>query len=352
MAQTIIRHHGFSRAEFARYTAVSLVAQAGDSVVAVVYMDQANAGVSSITCRIGGSAGGVGGAAMTPIAEELFFDPPTNSLRFMRAFKAENVSAGTLLVEGDVVYTDRKPMIVAAAVYDPAGVASVEVPLVSQSTGNAVSRTRTTQANDLMVFLGELQSTTTPVGTGGTSVVSATAYAIGETWGCVLSKTGTSGAQTIDASVTGSASNAASGLTFVARQAVASSSLTGNVEIDAAAVAGSLGQPDSSVTGSIAQDAAMPTGQFVGVAGNTVRTLPFSRNSGARPVSLPGNSMVVLSDDAAMTRIAGAADLLLGVDGRLALSDAALPAPGTSIIAVTREADGRLGVERYQVAAS
>ena len=218
MAQTIIRNHGFNRADFARYTGVSLATQAGDSVVAVVYMDQANAAVTSITCKIGGAAGGVGGTLMTPIASEIFFDPPTNSLRFLRAFKAENVSGGTLLIEGDVVHADRKPMIVAAVVYDPAGVATVELPFTSQTTGNAVSRSLTTQANDLMLYLGELQSTATPTGTNGTTVVRSTVYGIGETWACVLSKPGVIGAQTLDATITGPASNAASGATLVVRQ--------------------------------------------------------------------------------------------------------------------------------------
>jgi hypothetical protein len=126
-------------------------------------------------------------------------------------------------------------------------------------------------------------------------------------------------------------------------------SLTGAITADDALPTGVFGAPSSGVAGSIVLDPTMPAGQLAGVPGSTVRTLPFSRNSGARPVNLPENAIAVLSDSPALTRIAGAAGLTLGLDGRLSFSDPALPAPGTDVIVVTREADGRLGVERYQV---
>jgi hypothetical protein len=153
---------------------------------------------------------------------------------------------------------------------------------------------------------------------------------------------------TIDGSYTGSTTQWAV-TAFSATGPDPGATLTGSITGDDALPAGALGLQSSSVTGSIVLDATLPTGQAEGVAGSTVRTMPFSRNSGARPVSLPGNAIAVLTDDASLTRIAGATSLTLGLDGRLSFSDAALPAPGTSVIAVTREADGRLGVERYQV---
>jgi hypothetical protein len=83
----------------------------------------------------------------------------------------------------------------------------------------------------------------------------------------------------------------------------------------------------------------------------TVRTLPFSRNpgNGARPVSLPNNSVAVLADAAGLAPIVNQAGLAMGSDGRVQLDSSSLPASGTSVVVVTREADGKLGVERYQV---
>lgn len=81
----------------------------------------------------------------------------------------------------------------------------------------------------------------------------------------------------------------------------------------------------------------------------TVTTAPFTRNSGSRPVSLPNNALAVLTDDPDLVRLAGASGVAMGGDGRLALTHAELRVPGTSVIVVTREADGKLGVERYSI---
>ena len=78
----------------------------------------------------------------------------------------------------------------------------------------------------------------------------------------------------------------------------------------------------------------------------TVTTYPFSRNNGFSPVSLPNNALAVLSDDANLVRIAGSAAVGMSAGGTLSYGVAGI-VPGTAYIVVTREADGKLGVERY-----
>ena len=88
---------------------------------------------------------------------------------------------------------------------------------------------------------------------------------------------------------------------------------------------------------------------FAGSAGQQIGTLttyPFARNNGFAPVSLPNNALAVLSDDANLTRIAGSASVGMSAGGTLSVSQAGI-VPGTAYIVVTREADGKLGVERY-----
>lgn len=97
------------------------------------------------------------------------------------------------------------------------------------------------------------------------------------------------------------------------------------------------------------------TGSFTtlgAVTARIVRTLPFVRNNGFLPASLPSNALAVLSDDASMTRLAGATGLTMTAGGRLEHDNPAHPVVGTSVIVVTREADGKLGVDRVQVAGS
>jgi hypothetical protein len=109
--------------------------------------------------------------------------------------------------------------------------------------------------------------------------------------------------------------------------------------------------PSGTVSGNAALAEIIASGGLSSTLPGSIVTLPFSRNpgNGARPVSLPNNAIAILSDDPSLQRLAGASGLLMGSDGRLTLANA-IPAPaGTSVIAVTREADGKLGVERYQV---
>ena len=128
----------------------------------------------------------------------------------------------------------------------------------------------------------------------------------------------------------------------------AGSDLTGNITLTAIDPSGSLGQNPSTLAGSITLAALAPTGSL-GVAPGTITTFPFSRNTGSRPTGLSGVALAILSDDANMTRLAGATSLSQDGSGRVVYSGAGLPSFGTSVLVVTREPDGKLGLERYTV---
>lgn len=130
----------------------------------------------------------------------------------------------------------------------------------------------------------------------------------------------------------------------------AGADLTGSITLDTASVSGTLGENVSILGAStIALDALAPTGTL-GIAPGQVTTLPFVRNSGSRPLGLTAIAVAILSDDANMTRLAGSTALSLDANGRLTYTGAGLPSVGTSVLVVTRESDGRLGLERYTVA--
>ncbi len=126
------------------------------------------------------------------------------------------------------------------------------------------------------------------------------------------------------------------------------SDLTGSITLDNIAPGGELGLNPSGLTGSLTLDAIAPTGTL-GIAPGSVTTLPFSRNTGSRPTGISGVALAVLSDDANLTRLAGATSLSQDGSGRINYTGAGLPSVGTSVLVVTREADGRLGLERYTV---
>lgn len=89
--------------------------------------------------------------------------------------------------------------------------------------------------------------------------------------------------------------------------------------------------------------------QFAGSASQqtgSLVTYPFARNNGFSPVSLSNNALAVLSDDANLTRIAGSTAVTMSAGGTLSYSAAGIAA-GTTYLVVTREADGKLGIERY-----
>jgi hypothetical protein len=129
----------------------------------------------------------------------------------------------------------------------------------------------------------------------------------------------------------------------------ATPTLTGGITLDNVDPTGTLGLNPSTLTGSITLDAVAPTGTL-GIAPGQVTTLPFVRNSGSRPLGLTAIAVAILSDDANMTRLAGATSLSMDSSGRVTYTGAGLPSVGTSVIVVTRESDGRLGAERYTVA--
>jgi hypothetical protein len=113
---------------------------------------------------------------------------------------------------------------------------------------------------------------------------------------------------------------------------------------------GTLGlNPSTLGASTLTLDAIAPTGTL-GIAPGQVTTLPFVRNSGSRPLGVTAIAVAILSDDANMTRLAGATSLSMDSSGRVTYTGAGLPSVGTSVLVVTRESDGRLGLERYTVA--
>lgn len=130
---------------------------------------------------------------------------------------------------------------------------------------------------------------------------------------------------------------------------VVTATLTGSITFDNIDPTGTLGlNPSTLGASTLTLDAIAPTGTL-GIAPGTVSTLPFSRNTGSRPAGLTGIAVAILSDDANMTRLAGATSLSQDGAGRVIYSGAGLPAFGTSVLVVTREPDGKLGLERYTV---
>ncbi len=125
--------------------------------------------------------------------------------------------------------------------------------------------------------------------------------------------------------------------------------LTGNITADDSAPTGSLAPtPPSSLAGSITLDEAVASGNL-GLQFSTLTTLPFTRNPGAggRVVSIANVALAVLTDDANLARLVGSTGILMGSNGRLTMAGNVPAPPGTSVVVVTREPDGKLGVERY-----
>lgn len=126
------------------------------------------------------------------------------------------------------------------------------------------------------------------------------------------------------------------------------SDLTGAATGDDGTPTGTLSTGASILTGTVTGADGTPTGTLSS-AMSTVTTLPFTRNpgNGGRVVSIANVALAVLSDDANLNKLAGSTGLLMGSDGRVTLANG-VPAPaGTSVVVLTREPDGKLGVERY-----
>lgn len=128
----------------------------------------------------------------------------------------------------------------------------------------------------------------------------------------------------------------------------ATAELAGSITLDDVAPSGSLSSNAIMLTGSITLEDVLPSGALSVVTGS-VQTLPFVRNNGTRPLGLTGVALAVLSDDANLARLAGSVSVAQAGDGTLTFSGAGMPAPGTSVIVLTREADGKIGAERYAV---
>ena len=136
---------------------------------------------------------------------------------------------------------------------------------------------------------------------------------------------------------------------FSITEIATAATITGSITFDNIDSTGTLGlNPSQLGASTLTLDNIAPTGTL-GIAPGTVTTLPFSRNTGSRPTGLTGIAVAILSDDANMTRLAGATSLSQDGAGRIIYSGAGLPAFGTSVLVVTREPDGKLGLERYTV---
>lgn len=124
--------------------------------------------------------------------------------------------------------------------------------------------------------------------------------------------------------------------------------LTGSITLDQVDASGSLSSNIALLTGNITLDEVLASGSM-GLVPGSVRTNPFSRNNGLHPSGLVNVAVAVLSDDASMGRLAGTTAVSQNADGTISFASAGLPSVGTSVIVITREADGKLGAERYTV---
>lgn len=184
-------------------------------------------------------------------------------------------------------------------------------------------------------------------GAGGSADAPATLIA-SSTAGTFFEKDIAAGASTV-LSMTWGAFAETVGFGFTVSEAGAAPILTGNITADDATATGSLATlPPSSLTGNITAADAAPTGSL-GQQLASLTTLPFTRNpgNGGRVVSIANVALAVLTDDVNLTRLVGSTGLLMGVDGRLSLANQVPAPPGTTVVVVTREPDGKLGVERY-----
>lgn len=130
--------------------------------------------------------------------------------------------------------------------------------------------------------------------------------------------------------------------------ASAGAALTGSITFDNVDASGSILSLPTALTGTITLADIAPSGTL-GLVPGTVTTNPFTRNTGSRPLGLTAVAVAILSDDANMTKLAGATSLSQDGSGRISYTGAGLPSTGTSVLVVTRESDGTLGLERYTV---
>jgi hypothetical protein len=135
---------------------------------------------------------------------------------------------------------------------------------------------------------------------------------------------------------------------MTADDSVTTSNLAGTITLDAIEPFGGIISLPAALSGTIVLDDVLASGS-AGLVPGSVRTLPFSRRTGSRPLGLSGVALAVLSDDPNLARLSGATSLTQAGDGTFTFSNGALPAVGTNVVVVTREPDGRLGIERYQV---
>ena len=215
---------------------------------------------------------------------------------------------------------------------------------------NDLPNTVTSAVGDLVVFFGSGREFLSEFDVGDTSgyeefttSVSSRSLFVGTKAGAASTTTGT-----FNYINTTGQSNALIAVSIKAG-AAPDPVLTGNISAADATATGSLATlPPSSLTGNITAADAAPTGSL-GQQLASLTTLPFTRNpgNGGRVVSIANVALAVLTDDVNLARLAGSTGLLMGVDGRLSLANQVPAPPGSTVVVVTREPDGKLGVERY-----
>lgn len=216
---------------------------------------------------------------------------------------------------------------------------------ISAGTSAGPTVTVTTVSGDTVVLLGHDMER----GTTFTAASPAVAFTISGAGGsCGAQETASSTSTTIDGTWS-SSGNWTAGAAVLVPLGGGLVELTGSITLSSIEPTGTLGlNPAQLGASTLTLDNIAPTGTL-GISPGTVTTLPFSRNTGSRPTGLTGIAVAILSDDANMTRLAGATSLSQDGAGRVVYSGAGLPAFGTSVLVVTREPDGKLGLERYTV---
>lgn len=117
--------------------------------------------------------------------------------------------------------------------------------------------------------------------------------------------------------------------------------MTGALPVGGALPAGSMAG-GTTMGGSLTVGGALPAGSMQQVPASVTTPPVALRAGGSRPTGYTGLAAAVLTNDAAMTRIAGATSIDQNPDGTITVPNVPLAA-GTSVIVLVRRADGKLG---------
>lgn len=135
------------------------------------------------------------------------------------------------------------------------------------------------------------------------------------------------------------------------RSAAATAVVSGAAALGEVGADGGMGggSPSGASGGATLDDASASGG--VSSVMHTVVTPPLSMNPGLGGLwaGVNGLAIAVLSDDANLSRIAGATSRNQAGDGTVTLADAVPGSVGQFVVVVVRFADGSLGIERCQL---